>query len=193
MVKILLLALLAVFLCSGCSSEKQKEISETSVLEMRKDAEDFTNNLQDILLGEIKNNGLLAAVSVCSDTAQLLTNDFGVERGVYLKRVSFKNRNENNKPDEFESEGLKYFERLKNEGKLDSLSEFVKLVNEDNVDYLRYMKPIVIQPPCLNCHGRKEQMMPEIITLINTKYQNDKAVDYQIGDLRGAISIQKVF
>lgn len=193
MVKELFIVSLILFLFAGCLSEKQKEISESSVLEMRKNAEDFTNRLRNVLLGEIKNNGLLAAVSVCSDTAQLLTNDFGVEKGVYIKRVSFKNRNENNKPDEFETEGLKYFERLKNEGKLDSLSEFVKIANENNVSYLRYMKPIIIQPPCLNCHGMTEQIMPEVLTIINEKYQNDKAVNYQIGDLRGAISIQKVF
>lgn len=193
MEKSLFVLLISLFLIAGCSSEKQTEISESTKLEMRKDADEFMSGLRNVLLSKIKNNGLVAAVSVCSDTAQVMTNNFGVEKGVYIKRVSFKCRNEINNPDEFETEGLKYFEQIKNEGKLDSLSEFIKVVEENNISYLRYMKPILVQPPCLNCHGMEEQIMPEVSELINSKYKNDKARNYQAGDLRGAISIQKVF
>ncbi len=193
MEKLLFVLLISLFLIAGCSSEKQTEIPESSKLEMRKDADEFMSGLRDVLLSKIKNNGLVAAVSVCSDTAQVMTNNFGVQKGVYIKRVSFKYRNEINNPDEFETEGLKYFEQIKNEGKLDSLSEYVKVVEENKISYLRYMKPILVQTPCLNCHGMEEQIMPEVSKLINNKYKNDKAKNYQVGDLRGAISIQKVF
>ena len=53
-------------------------------------------------------------------------------------------------------------------------------------------KPILVQAPCLNCHGSREQIVPEVLQIIDKRYQNDKAVNYQIGDLRGAVSIQKV-
>ena len=193
MEKSLFVLLISLFSIAGCSSKKQTEIPESSKVEMRKNADEFMSGLRNLLLSKIKNNGLVAAVSVCSDTAQLMTNNFGVEKGVYIKRVSFKYRNEINNPDEFETEGLKYFEQIKNEGKLDSLSEYVKVVEENNISYLRYMKPILVQPPCLNCHGMEEQIMPAVSKLINHKYKNDKAKNYQVGDLRGAISIQKVF
>ena len=193
MEKLLFVLLISCFLIAGCSSEKQKEITESSKLEMRKDAAEFMSGLRDVLLNQIKNKGLVAAVFVCSDTAQVMTNNFGVKKGIYIKRVSFKNRNEINLPDEFETEGLKYFEQIRNEGKLDSLSEYIKVVEENDISYLRYMKPILVQPPCLNCHGMEDQIMPEVSELINSKYKNDKAINYQTGDLRGAISIQKVF
>ncbi len=193
MEKLLFVLLISCFLIAGCSSEKQTEIPESTKLEMRENAEEFMSGLRNILLNEIKNNGFVAAVYVCSDTAQVMTNNFGVEKGVYIKRVSFKYRNEINIPDEFETEGLKYFEQIKNEDKLDSLSEYIKVVEEKNINYLRYMKPILVQQPCLNCHGMEEQIMPEVSELINSNYKNDKAKNYQVGDLRGAISIQKVF
>jgi hypothetical protein len=35
-------------------------------------------------------------------------------------------------------------------------------------------------------------MMPEVKELIALKYSGDKAVGYNIGDLRGAVSVKKV-
>lgn len=192
MYKILLAVFISIFL-GGCSSEKEHEITETAKIEMRKDADSFMSDLRDVLLSEIQNNGLVAAVSVCSDTAQKMTNNFGVEKGIFVKRVSINYRNENNIPDAFETEGLKYFEQMQLKGKVDSLTEYIKLVKENGTSYIRYLKPIFIQAPCLNCHGAEEQIIPEVREIISTRYKTDKAINYQIGDLRGAVSIQKIF
>jgi len=47
-------------------------------------------SLKTILVKEMQTNGIAAAVSVCSDTAQLLTNNYGIKKGIYIKRVSVK-------------------------------------------------------------------------------------------------------
>lgn len=176
----------------SCSSEEHPEITESVKSEMRSNTAEFVSSLGKVLLSEAQNNGVLQAVAVCSDTAQTLTNNFSIKRGIYLKRVSTKFRNLNNKPDSFEEEGLEYFRKLKSENKLDSLSEYIKIVNEDELKNIRYMKPIIVQPLCLNCHGEEDQIMPEVLKVINERYPNDNAIDYKIGDLRGAVSIQKV-
>lgn len=193
MFKYLISIVVLILVLAGCSSEKQPEISENEKLEMRNTADEFISGLRDILMNAIQSKGLVSAVSVCSDTAQIITNDFGVRKGIYIKRVSFRFRNENNAPDNFESEGLKYFEKLFGEKKIDSLTEYTGLVKEDDITYIRYMKPIIIQAPCLNCHGNYEQIIPEVRSILNQRYKNDKAINYNIGDLRGAVSIQKVF
>ncbi len=77
---------------------------------MRTTATDFMKDLKSILIKQMQTGGVLQAVSVCSDTAQVLTNNFGVERGIYIKRVSLKNRNPNNFPDDFEKRILNQFE-----------------------------------------------------------------------------------
>lgn len=189
---VFVLVLLSVFTLS-CSSEKRRELSDIEKTILRNNANEFMNGLRNVLIGEIQNKGLVSAVSVCSDTAQLMTNKFGIEKGIFIKRVSFKYRNENNIPDDFETEGLKYFEKLLADGKVDSLTEYSVIVEENDVSYIRYMKPIMIQAPCLNCHGIQEQMMPEVSASIKKRYANDKAINYKIGNLRGAVSIQKVF
>ena len=139
----------------------------------------------------MQTNGVLQAVSVCSDTAQVLTNNFGVERGIYIRRVSLKNRNVNNFPDDFEKRILNQFELLHQNNELNNETEFAGIVSEGDYKYLRYLKPIVVQDECLNCHGSKSDMMPKVNNLIVQKYPQDNATGYKVGDLRGAVSIKK--
>ena len=179
------------FLCIGCAEKPKTQLTENIKAGLRKDAKDFMASLKFVLVKEMQTNGIIAAVSVCSDTAQVLTNNYGVYKGIYIKRVSFKNRNPNNHPDAFETKGLKYFEELKSGGKLTETTEYYEVINEKGVDYVRYMKPIILQAPCLGCHGPVENIGSEVKLILNNKYPKDKATNYQIDDLRGAVSIQK--
>ena len=173
-------------------SEKKVEISENQVVGMRSTAMEFMKELKGILINQMQTNGVLQAVSVCSDTAQVLTNNFGVQKGVYIRRVSFKNRNENNFPDDFEKKVLNKFELLHQNKELINETEHIEIVKEGEFKYLRYLKPILVQAECLNCHGGENDILPEVKQLITQEYSNDKAVGYMIGDLRGAVSVKKV-
>lgn len=184
-------SLILTFLFVQCS-ETEQQVNEHQLIAMRITANDFMKELKGILIKQIQLGGVVHAVSVCSDTAQLLTNEFGTQRGVFIKRVSFKNRNENNYPDEFETAELNKFELLNKSNKLNSESEYAEIVMEGDNKYLRYLKPIIVQAECLNCHGSVSDMIPEVKNLIAQNYPNDKAVDYKSGDLRGAVSVKKV-
>ena len=172
-------------------SKKKEEVSEDQIIGMRTTAMEFMKDLKGVLISQIQTNGVLQAVSVCSDTAQVLTNDFGVQKGVYIKRISFKNRNENNLPDDFEKKVLSKFELLHQNKELTSETEHAEIVEEGEFKYLRYLKPILIQAECLNCHGSETDIIPEVKQLIAQEYTGDKAVGYKIGDFRGAVSLKK--
>jgi hypothetical protein len=173
-------------------SETKREVSKDQIIAMRATATDFMKDLKSILIKQMQTGGVLQAVSVCSDTAQVLTNNFGIERGIYIKRVSLKNRNPNNFPDDFEKGILNQFELLHQNNELTNKTEFVEIVTEGDYNYLRYMKPIIVQAECLSCHGSQTEMMPEVRNRITQNYPNDKAVGYKTDDLRGAVSIKKV-
>jgi len=185
------LALFFYLLLLSCS-ENKVEVSEQEIAGMRTTAMEFMKDLKGVLINKIKTNGVLQAVSVCSDTAQVLTNNFGVQKGVFVRRVSFKNRNVNNSPDDFEKKVLSKFELLHQNKELNSETEHVEIVQEGDFKYLRYLKPILVQAECLNCHGNETDIMPEVKQLIAQEYSKDKAVGYKIGDLRGAVSLKKV-
>ena len=183
--------LLAFLICTGCADKPKPQLTEEIKSGLRQDAKGFMESLKSVLVKEMQTNGIVAAVSVCSDTAQVLTNNYGVNKGIYIKRVSFKNRNPNNQPDEFESKALQYFEELKSSGKLTETTEYFEMIEENGVFNVRFMKPIILQAPCLGCHGAVENIGPDVKAVLNNKYPDDKATGYQIDDLRGAVSIQK--
>lgn len=175
-----------------CSDKQENLVSENIKSGIRSDAMKYTESLKSILLKEIQANGFASAVSVCSDTAQILTNNFGISKGIYIKRVSFNNRNVSNYPDEFESKVLMKFEDLKTRGELNDSTEYFEIIETDGIKTVRYLRPIIVQAPCLNCHGSKELMMDDVKSIIEQKYPDDKATGYGLYDLRGAVSIKKV-
>jgi len=185
---IVLFFLLSLISCS----ENKVEISEDQVIGMRATSMEFMKSLKGVLINQIQTDGVVEAVSVCSDTAQVLTNNYGIKKGVFIRRVSFNNRNENNYPDDFEKKILKKFELLMQNNELNDKTEHFEIVKEGELKYSRYLKPILIQAECLNCHGSENQILPEVKELIAQTYPNDKAVSYNIGDLRGAVSLKKV-
>lgn len=187
-----IISVLVVFLLlASCTSKKTPELTDQIKNGLRNDAKEFMESLKSVLQKEIQTNGILAAVSVCSDTAQLMTVNYGLNKGIYIKRVSFKNRNPFNNPDGFETKVLKHFNYLSSVNKITDTTEIFELIIENDVATVRYMKPILIQAPCLNCHGSESQIAKDVKEVISNKYPEDKATGYYIDDLRGAVSIKK--
>ena len=185
------LPFLLLFIFFGCNEKPKPVITDNTKSGLRNDAKDFMESLKSILVKEMQANGIVAAVSVCSDTAQLLTNNYGIKKGIFIKRVSFKYRNENDAPNKIETEALKMFEELKQKGELKETTEFFKTTEENGVTSVIYLKPILVQAPCLSCHGSLDQIGPDVKQILQKKYPNDKATGYQLDDLRGAVSIKK--
>lgn len=191
MKKLIVFSVLSLFIFINCSQKSKPDITEELKTSLRSDAKSFMESLKSVLIKEIQTNGIVKAVSVCSDTAQVLTNNYGISKGIYIKRVSFKNRNPLNVPDDFEAKVLKMFEDQFGKDQLKPESEYAELIEENGIYKVRYMKPIFVQPECLNCHGLEEQISAQVKEVINKIYPDDKAKGYQMGDLRGAVSIQK--
>lgn len=191
MKKLIVFSVLSLFIFINCSQKSKPEITEELKISLRSDAKSFMESLKSVLIKEIQTNGIVKAVSVCSDTAQVLTNNYGISKGIYIKRVSFKNRNPLNVPDEFETKVLEMFEEQFRNGQLKPESEYAEMIEDNGIYKVRYLKPIFVQPECLNCHGSEEQISPQVKEVINKIYPDDEAKGYQMGDLRGAVSIQK--
>ena len=67
----------------------------------------------------------------------------------------------------------------------------IEIEETNGIKKIRYLKPIIIQPLCLNCHGSTEDINQNVKNVLNTRYPDDKATEYQTDDLRGAVSISK--
>ena len=183
---------IGILLIIGCTDSKKDNLEiKKYEEELQSHASSFMGELKSVLLANMKEGGPLQAVSVCSDTASALTETFAENNNIYVKRVSFKNRNQKNIPDKYETEVLNSFHSLAKDGSLNKNHTSIILISKEDKNFVHFMKPLFVEAPCLNCHGTKDQISSDVEDHINEKYPQDKAVDYKIGDLRGAISIMK--
>jgi hypothetical protein len=47
-------------------------------------------------------------------------------------------------------------------------------------------------PACLSCHGKKEDLDPEVLDQLNELYADDRATGFSEGDLRGAFVVRSI-
>ena len=59
----------------------------------------------------------------------------------------------------------------------------------DGTKELRYYRPVPVMATCLACHGSGEEIPGNVRAAIERDYPQDDAVDFQEGDLRGAIAV----
>ena len=114
-------------------------------------------SLLDELRGALKQGGKEEAINVCHDAAQRITDSFQTEEQS-VRRVTLQLRNPRNEPDLYEKEKL--MDLAGNHEKGELKEEYYEIVEEDGVKYFRYLSPILIRPPCLICHGKKEKLSP---------------------------------
>lgn len=144
--------------------------------------------LKGTLTGALKAGGPQAALKTCNATAYPLTQKIADAQGVQLKRVSFQTRNPQNSPDQYEAELLLKLENMKEKGEITPETEVHQVVGSENNKEFIYLKPIMIQQGCLQCHGSTEQL--KISEELKSLYPHDQAVGYKEGDLRGAVSVR---
>ena len=105
------------------------------------------------------------------------------EHNFYIKQTSLAYRNKNNKPDSFEKKILEQYQDKTIQ------DDYYEISLYKGKEHLRYTYPLFIKKECLQCHGKP------YIDIKKDSYNNllrlygNKAFNYQIGDLRGMISV----
>jgi hypothetical protein len=65
----------------------------------------------------------------------------------------------------------------------------VQTVNGRQVQ--RYMRALPTRPLCTQCHGSASQLAPGVAERLKALYPADKATGYGVGQIRGAITLQR--
>lgn len=179
-------------LTMGCKNESKDKKATTAKTEtVKKTSADYTKQgmqhalatkkvLGTNLKKAIQSKGILNALSFCNVNAYPLTDSMSTQLNAPIKRVSDRYRNPANKANEKE---LAYIQNAKKQ--LASGQKVKPLVHEMNGKMIGYY-PIPTDGLCLNCHGTPNtQIQQKTLTKINQLYPADKAVGYQVGELRG--------
>jgi hypothetical protein len=158
----------------------------SALFRARETADALTTDLGGLVMSTLQEQGAVAAVDVCSTVAQQRTAAHAAE-GVSVRRVSDRVRNPLNAPDAIEERELQMMARVLGQG--DAPPEVVRIARSGDARTLQYLRPIVIAPPCLTCHGSPEEIAPEVAGILRQRYPQDRATGYRAGDLRGAVSV----
>lgn len=152
--------------------------------EGREIAAAFGTELRAELQAAMAEGGPLAAIRVCNEEAPRIAAAAAERSGAEVRRTSSKVRNPANRPDAHQREVLAEFADSIAAGNLEPLPERLDTLEDGRV---RFMSAIIIQPPCLACHGA--ELAAPVAAAIAALYPDDEARGYGIDELRGAFSI----
>lgn len=191
---IVALASLALGACQP-AGEKASEVPDRAVaidsgsLAMAKDAANaLGGDLVQMLTGELERGGPAAAIAVCADSAQVRSNRHGTP-GVAIRRVGTRVRNPLNAPDAADQVALDAFAAAIAGNRPLPDTAFV-VTTAQGTRELRYLRAIRVQEMCLACHGNPDSIAPAVRSVLVSRYPEDQATGYSVGQLRGAISVR---
>lgn len=195
--KILTLTIAVLIIFVSCQDNKYQsiEITNTDISHVKpigdQIAKDLVKSLQKELKTAIETGGFSEAVRVCNMEAIPISDIIATssEKKIEIKRTTFKYRNPDNAPNEYETEALNYFKELIASGKTVPEYYLQKYSNGENA-FFYYYKPMKVASKCLTCHGDETTITPETQQMINEFYPDDKAIGYAEGDFRGLIRIE---
>ena len=139
--------------------------------------------LGENLMGTIQKKGTIEALEFCNIQAMPLTESMATKYNATIKRVSDKNRNPNNKAN---AEELTYIEHFK---KVVASKNEPKPIVIEKGNKVQFYYPIPTNAMCLQCHGKSNEIKPEVRTKIMKLYSKDLAVGYSENEVRGIWSI----
>ena len=194
MMRAIAVAGVAALVLQGCTGQEKTvdvspEVMDANTREARESVKAFFGELKGELVSAIKAGGPGHAVSVCNTKAGEITERVSRERGMALSRVSMKNRNPGNAPNDWQRDVLEMFEKDKAAGTDPSKLEYRTVVATADGNQFRYMKAIPTAEVCLNCHGA--ELAPAVQAKLDELYPKDKAIGYAVGDLRGAFVVTR--
>lgn len=171
------------------SLNAQAQVQNKDLQEARLLMKTFGGELKSVLQTVIATDGPVKALEVCNLQADPIAKKNSLSSDWSVGRTSLKVRNINNKPDEWELMALRQFEKRKSTGEDIAKMEYSDIINNGDNTMLRYIKPIPTAGLCVTCHGNN--LSDELSKKVTMLYPFDKAIGFNVGDIRGAFSLKK--
>ncbi|RLQ22462.1 DUF3365 domain-containing protein [Seongchinamella sediminis] len=182
MVRLALFFVLQALLATWAHADRQAELrQEATAL-----AAEFVGQLKPQLQQAMTEGGPVRAIEVCADIAPDIADSLSASSGWQVRRVSLRQRNASRAvPDAWERQILEQFDQRQAAGEpaAELFSDALQPA------HYRYMRAQVTAPLCLACHG--ESLSGEVTAALEQYYPDDSARGYQLGQVRGAISLTR--
>lgn len=186
----LLPLLLTTLMCGAVGAAD--EIPKPALDDARKASTELVTGVRSELLKAIEASGPLRAIVVCKYTVPEIASAISRKYGARVTRVSLTPRNPSlGWGDAWEQKVLMDFDERVARGEKPEALEHAEIVSEPAGRYLRYMRALPMQAPCMHCHGPTEQISEPIREQLAHDYPHDKATGLALGRVRGAVTYKK--
>ena len=181
----LILLGITMVLLSSCNDDKKKKSSKEDIgLSYEELGLKYAMTTKSVLgknlLIAINTNGTENALEFCSEEAYPLTDSMAIALNVRIKRVSDKPRNSKNTTSELELEYISICKKKIENGEV--VKPKIQEIENKMVGYY----PIITNKMCLQCHGKPNTNIESaVLKKINQLYPQDKAIGYDVNQLRG--------
>lgn len=129
--------------------------------------------------------GPAQAMNVCKDIAPQVASELSRSSGAKVNRTSRRYRNPSNMPEQWQLSVLEDFALKLSNANDKRMLEYFEPGDADTPT--RYARAIPIKGQCLGCHG--SSVSEEIKQMLKAAYPFDRAIGYQLGELRDAFSV----
>ena len=186
----IIVAFVALTAWAGCQDEKPA-LTEAEIAQYTRTGQDIAKEVSLVMTSALTKSltegGVGKAAQYCSYIAIPMIDTLAARHGISMRRTSTKLRNaKDNVPTERELEVIAQFEQQKAAGK-----ELTPLVETIDQQTIAYYQPIIVQPLCLQCHGKLgETLTQENYAFIQYLYPKDQATGYALDDIRGIWSMK---
>lgn len=174
---VLFLLGLMVPVAAAAATEDARRVQSAEIVER------FQETLGQRLKQALTAGGPVAAIAVCQREAPAIAARLSAETGARVGRTALRVRNPANQPDADARAVLERFDQAIRAG-VERPPESFEVMRDGQA---RYLKAIVTQPICLNCHGATVD--PQVEQALARHYPDDQARGYAAGDLRGAFFV----
>jgi PAS domain S-box-containing protein len=131
--------------------------------------------ISSVVKGEPEHNYNLVPQVVATQVAKRVTQN----SKYYVRQVSLRYRNPDNRPDEYETAQLTAFAK-------DPSREVYGIVDKGDTRVFRYMQPMLATASCLECHGTYETA-PNFVRMRFPP--GHYSYNYRVGEVIGAVSV----
>jgi len=184
---IMSLLLISLFLAAAILTYKREQslVNRVAIDNARSIARQIVETrdyMSSVVKGEPDNNYNLVPQVVATNVAKRMTagSDY------YVRQVSLRNRNPNNRPDDFETAQLKLFAAK-------TTLETSSIVAQKGREVFRYMLAMTAEKSCLECHSTPAAAPPEMIALYGTAngfgWKEDEVIAAQIVSVPVSVTV----
>lgn len=171
-----------------CSLAHAGDVDPLALAACQKASAAFSKQIAGDLHDVILEKGIIGAIEICAERVNNTGQALSLEPGLRVERVTLLTLKDQKRSDSFEGRMLRAMQDSVAAGREIEAEAYEWTGTDIHSGTLVYVKPIMIEPLCLACHGPAEMVQSDVREIMQNKYHALPSGN-KIGDVKGAVVV----